>query len=63
MDELRVTIAPKIFGPGVSLTGSGRAEALLRELDVDLRLIEVKVICGGWVHLRYSVLSPKEPLV
>jgi 2,5-diamino-6-(ribosylamino)-4(3H)-pyrimidinone 5'-phosphate reductase len=62
IDEVRVTIAPKIFGKGIGMTGSELLYDKLNELDIDLRLESVNVLCGGWVHIVYSVISPKEPL-
>ena len=61
VDEVRVTIAPRIFGKGVSFAGSQNAD-LVKDLDVLLNLNRVEVLCGGWVHLVYKVLYPKEPL-
>jgi len=56
VDEVRVTIAPRILGNGPSL-------ARLREgfMEVTLALVEVTPLCGGWVHLVYRVREPKWP--
>jgi 2,5-diamino-6-(ribosylamino)-4(3H)-pyrimidinone 5'-phosphate reductase len=53
VDEVRITIAPKILGDGVPLAripGSIEARLVLRDF---------RVLCGSWVHLVYSVASPK----
>ena len=63
VDEVRVTIAPYAMGAGVSLfhkpqwRGKQEKEPLAR-----LALVEVKRLCGHWVHLVYSVLEPRLPL-
>ncbi len=49
VDEVRVTIAPYVLGGGVSLfQGSCRAK---------LALLDMKRLCGGWIHLVYRVVS------
>ena len=51
VDEIRVTVAPFVFGNGVSLF---RGEKSLWG-EVSLVFLESEVLCGGWVHLRYRV--------
>lgn len=50
VDELWVTLSPIVFGSGVSIIDGERS------LLQDLYLKELKVLCGGWVHLRYKVI-------
>ena len=63
VDEVRVTVAPYVMGGGVSLfqrppwRGVQEKEPIAR-----LALVEVKRLCGHWVHLVYSVLEPRRPL-
>ena len=47
IDEIIVTVEPKIFGEGVSLFNG--------DFDIDLKLIEVSKINDNSVALRYSV--------
>jgi len=54
VDEVRVTIAPRILGDGVPLA------RIPGGLEVELRLREYRILCGAWVHLVYSVVKPKE---
>ena len=55
VDELRVTVAPRLLGGGVSLL---RCEGVRLPVEgVRLQLVEHRVLCGSWVHLRYRVLS------
>jgi len=57
VDELRVTIAPYIFGSGVSLA---TCEAFDGERSrVELALKEYYEVCPGWIHIAYRVLKPK----
>lgn len=61
VDELRVTIAPYVFGSGVSLA---QCEFFDGESSrVELALVEYREVCPGWVHLVYRVLSPKKQLI
>ncbi len=62
VDEIRVTIAPRIFGLGIGLAGSETLSSGVKEINVKLNLKEFKRICGDWIHLIYAVISPKEPL-
>ncbi len=60
VDELRVTIAPYVFGSGVSLAS---CEAFNGENSrVELALKTYKEICPGWIHIEYKVIKPKIPL-
>lgn len=61
VDEVRVTVAPRIFGRGIGFAASCNKE-LIKGLDITLNLREVKIMCGGWIHLVYAVLGPKESL-
>ncbi|MEB3852006.1 MAG: dihydrofolate reductase family protein [Desulfurococcales archaeon] len=54
VDEVRVTVAPEILGDGAPLARIPGARARVR-----LALEEARILCGWWVHLRYSVLEPK----
>lgn len=49
IDELIITLEPKIFGTGLSLFD--------RELDLDLSLLEVRKINDSSVVLKYKVLK------
>ncbi len=49
IDEILVTVEPKIFGDGLGLFKG--------DFDVDLELLEVKKINGNSVVLRYKVLK------
>ena len=62
VDEIWVTIAPFVFGAGISLfEGSGFDG--FREIG-KLRLKKVVSLCGGgWINLRYEVLTPRSALV
>jgi 2,5-diamino-6-(ribosylamino)-4(3H)-pyrimidinone 5'-phosphate reductase len=60
VDEVRVTIAPYIFGSGVSLAS---CEAFDGEKSrVELALKTYYEVCPGWIHIVYSVSKPKLPL-
>jgi len=48
IDELIITIEPKIFGEGLSLFGG--------DFNIDLKLLEIKKINGHSVVLRYKIL-------
>lgn len=48
VDEVRVTVAPRVFGSGVSVFNGDGCRARLA-------LLETRTLCGGWVHLRYRV--------
>lgn len=51
VDEVHVTIAPRIFGAGISVfEGSGLG------CPAYLAYIGHDVLCGGWVNLRYRVV-------
>lgn len=60
VDEVWVTFAPEVFGAGVSVFQgegvSGDSEKIL------LHLKKTMILCGGWLHARYSVIAPKKPL-
>ncbi len=51
VDEVRVTVSPFVFGSGVSVFNG---DSSLWE-RVSLVFEESRVLCGGWVHLRYRV--------
>ncbi|MEB2835982.1 MAG: dihydrofolate reductase family protein [Desulfurococcales archaeon] len=53
VDYIRVTIAPRVLGDGVPLA------RISGSLEVRLRLVSLKRLCGSWIHLVYSVESPK----
>lgn len=48
IDEIMITVEPKIFGQGLSLFG--------KEIDADLELLEIKKINDHSVVLRYKVV-------
>ncbi|MGC9071684.1 MAG: dihydrofolate reductase family protein [Acidilobus sp.] len=56
VDELWVTVAPRIFGAGTQLV-NGSPEGV----SIRLYLNSYSVLCGGWVNLRYVVLD-RRPL-
>lgn len=60
VDEVWVTVAPYVFGSGVSVFEGRGFDGLVEKGE--LRLLDVKVLCGGWVSLRYEVLRPRLPL-
>ena len=47
IDEIYITIVPKLFGKGLSLFNE--------ELDLDLQLQEMETIDEGYILLKYSV--------
>ncbi|MEB3780644.1 MAG: dihydrofolate reductase family protein [Desulfurococcales archaeon] len=49
VDEIWITVSPMIFGSGRSVFDG--PDSIMRGLS----LKEYKIICGGWVHLRYIV--------
>lgn len=49
IDEIMMTVEPKIFGSGLSLFS--------KEKEVDLKLIEIKKINNNSIILRYKVLK------
>ncbi|WP_427970760.1 dihydrofolate reductase family protein [Acidilobus sp.] len=51
VDELWITLSPVVFGSGISVINGERS------LLQDLYLRELKVLCGGWIHLRYKVIK------
>ncbi|MEM2223269.1 MAG: 2,5-diamino-6-(ribosylamino)-4(3H)-pyrimidinone 5'-phosphate reductase [Acidilobaceae archaeon] len=57
VDEVHITIAPYIFGSGVSLASCKAFDG--ETSRVELALISYKEVCPGWVHLAYKVLRPK----
>ncbi|MEM1640735.1 MAG: 2,5-diamino-6-(ribosylamino)-4(3H)-pyrimidinone 5'-phosphate reductase [Acidilobaceae archaeon] len=60
VDEIRVTVAPYVFGSGVSLA---ECEAFDGEHNrVELSLVEYWEVCPGWLHLVYRVVRPKNVL-
>ena len=60
VDELRVTIAPYVFGSGVSLASCDAFDGEYNR--VELALADYMEVCPGWVHLVYRVLKPRKPL-
>ncbi len=50
VDEVWVTIAPYVLGAGPSLANGDKG------LWARLILYDYKIVCGGWVSLRYRVL-------
>ena len=60
VDELRVTIAPKIMSNGIPLVRP--LPGLKGGLQVELKLSSLSVVCSDWVHLKYIVLRPKRAL-
>lgn len=50
VDELRVTVAPTVFGGGVGLAHC--SEPLAGGRGLRFALAEHRVLCGGWIHLR-----------
>jgi len=50
VDELLITIEPKIFGTGIKFTEG-------QELDLNLKLVEAKEIGDNAVQLRYKVIK------
>ncbi|MEB3806664.1 MAG: 2,5-diamino-6-(ribosylamino)-4(3H)-pyrimidinone 5'-phosphate reductase [Desulfurococcales archaeon] len=61
VDEVWVTVAPYVFGAGVSVfegPGFDGENEVAR-----LRVKEIASLCGGgWVNIRFEVLSPRRPL-
>ena len=51
VDEVRVTIAPRVFGAGVSMFHSPDGGLC----GAWLALEEVRVLCGSWIHAKYKV--------
>lgn len=60
VDEVRVTIAPYIFGSGVSLAMCDAFDGESSRVELTLR--EYYEVCPGWIHIVYKVLKPKIPL-
>ncbi|MEB3779341.1 MAG: dihydrofolate reductase family protein [Desulfurococcales archaeon] len=60
VDEVWVTIAPEVFGSGVSVFQGEGVDGFMNKIE--LALMEVKMLCGGWVNLRYNVVRPKKVL-
>ena len=50
VDELLLTIEPKLFGQGLNLTGN-------TDLDLNLKLLELKKLNPNTVWLRYQVIK------
>lgn len=50
VDEVWITVAPFVFGAGRSMFDGPK------NVWVRLALFEYKILCGGWVHLRYRVV-------
>ncbi|MBF0209972.1 MAG: dihydrofolate reductase [Desulfamplus sp.] len=50
IDEIYITLVPKIFGQGLCL--------LSGELDINLELVEMEKIDNNSILLRYSVIKP-----
>lgn len=57
LDEVWVTVAPQVFGRGVSVFEGEGFDGV--DSRAQLRLMDVRVLCGGWVSLRYEVLYPR----
>jgi dihydrofolate reductase len=55
IDELYLTIAPKLFGRGLSL--------FAESLDVDLELLEVRCLQAQTILLTYRINHPAPPVV
>ena len=51
MDEILITIEPKLFGVGINFTEG-------EDLDLNLELIESKEIGDNAVQLKYKVKPP-----
>ena len=49
VDEVWITVSPIVFGSGRSVFDG--PHGMMRNLS----LKEYKIVCGGWVHLRYIV--------
>jgi dihydrofolate reductase len=49
IDEIYITIVPKLFGKGLSLFNC--------DLDLDLKLLEMETIDDGYILLKYSVVK------
>jgi 2,5-diamino-6-(ribosylamino)-4(3H)-pyrimidinone 5'-phosphate reductase len=60
VDEVWVTYAPEVFGSGVSVFDGEGVDGV--EEKIELHLKKSEVLCGGWIHARYSVIRPKLPL-
>ncbi|MDM7274833.1 MAG: dihydrofolate reductase family protein [Thermoprotei archaeon] len=60
VDELRVTVAPYVFGSGVSLASCEAFDG--GNSRVELALTGYMEVCPGWVHLAYRVLRPRRLL-
>mgnify|MGYP001770678521 FL=1 len=57
LDEIWVTVAPYVFAAGTPVVdGKGLG------IRASLYLREVRTLCGGWVNLRYGIVSPRAPL-
>ncbi|MGC9210264.1 MAG: dihydrofolate reductase family protein [Acidilobus sp.] len=56
VDELWVTVSPFVFGAGTPIVNGDPGGVRVR-----LYLSSYKVMCGGWVNLRYVVLD-RRPL-
>jgi len=50
VDEILITVEPKVFGRGLNFTEG-------QNLDIDLKLIEVKEIGDNAVQLRYKIIK------
>lgn len=51
VDELWVTVSPIILGSGTPII-HGHSD-----LMIDAYLVGIKVMCGGWVNLRYKIIK------
>lgn len=60
VDEVWITYAPEVFGSGVSVFEGNGVDGIKEKITVYLKKAEI--ICGGWLHARYSVLRPRLPL-
>jgi len=61
VDEVRVTIAPYIFGSGTSLATCDAFDG--ERSRVELALESYHEVCPGWIHIAYRVLKPKQPII
>ena len=57
VDEVLVTVAPYLFGSGVSLVDCRQPVFDGERVRVELSLIEYRLVCGSWVHFRYAVVN------
>ena len=60
LDEVWVTIAPEVFGSGTGVFDGDGVDGVKDKIE--LAFMGFKIMCGGWVNLRYSVIRPKKSL-